>query len=240
MLKEALKYLVDLGTQEVKTVVFEDHEEKYATGELRRIDPYLPKADPIKMGTLDSLIDYIEANIDEMAPKMIVHVVSPSNVQLYTKLDNYRKREYMVDVVANLPWCQFGNFMDHESFCINLQSKFIDSDDRALILKFAGTVESGTVAEYGDDGVSQKATVKTGIASKGEAIIPSPVKLRPYRTFLEVEQPASDFVFRMKESAGITCALFEADGGAWEIEAIQSIKAYLEDKLSSEQFTVIA
>lgn len=48
-------------------------------------------------------------------------------------------------------------------------------------VKFAGTVESGTLAEYGDDGVTQKATVKTGIASKGDAIVPNPVKLKGTR-----------------------------------------------------------
>lgn len=65
----------------------------------------------------------------------------------------------------------------------------MQGNDRDLILKFAGTVENGTIAQYGDDGVTQKATVKTGIASKGDAIVPNPVRLRPYRTFIEVEQP---------------------------------------------------
>ena len=115
--------------------------------------------------------------------------------------------------------------------------------DRALLLKFAGTVESGTLAEYGDDGVTQKATVKTGIASKGDAIVPNPVKLKPYRTFLEVDQPASEFVFRMKQDKydGVLCALFEADGGAWKMEATERIKKYLESELKEyDNFTVIS
>lgn len=110
-------------------------------------------------------------------------------------------------------------------------------------MKFAGTMEAGTIAEYGDDGVTQKATVKTGIASKGEAIVPNPVKLRPYRTFLEVEQPASEFIFRVKQNKydGISCAIFEADGGAWKIAATSSIKDYLQFELSGlDQFTVIS
>lgn len=115
--------------------------------------------------------------------------------------------------------------------------------DRALLLKFAGTVESGTLAEYGDDGVTQKATVKTGIASKGDAIVPNPVKLKPYRTFLEVDQPVSEFIFRMKQDKydGVLCALFEADGGAWKMEATERIKKYLESELKEySDFTVIS
>ncbi len=151
----------------------------------------------------------------------------------------------MVVVKARIPDFRFDTYMDQENFCINLQSKFIDDPDtdRALILKFAGTMEAGTIAEYGDDGVTQKATVKTGIASKGEAIVPNPVKLRPYRTFLEVEQPASEFIFRVKQNKydGISCAIFEADGGAWKIAATSSIKDYLQFELSGlDQFTVIS
>ena len=89
------------------------------------------------------------------------------------------------------------------------------------------------MAEYGDDGVSQKATVKTGIASKGDAIVPSPACLKPFRTFVEVDQPISSFIFRMKDDrcGGIQCALFEADGGAWKVSAMASIKAYLTEAL---------
>ena len=151
----------------------------------------------------------------------------------------------MVEVKANVPAFHFNQFQDHEAFCIGVQSKCIDDPetDKALLLRFAGTVEAGSVAEYGDDGVSQKATVKTGIASKGEALVPSPAKLKPFRTFVEVEQPVSSFIFRMKEdkySKGIQCALFEADGGAWELEAMQAITEYLNSELEDiHGFTVI-
>ena len=99
------------------------------------------------------------------------------------------------------------------------------------------------IADYGDDGVSQKATVKTGLASKSDAIIPSPVTLKPYRTFTEVEQPESQFVFRMKEDKydGVQCALFEADGGAWKLHAMESIQEYLEEQLKGvDGFTIIS
>lgn len=105
-------------------------------------------------------------------------------------------------------------------------------------------MESGSLAEYGDDGVSQKATVKTGIASKGEALVPNPVTLMPYRTFVEVDQPISNFIFRMKEdkySKGIQCALYEADGGAWKIEAMENIKIYLVNELAEyKNFIIIS
>ena len=121
-----------------------------------------------------------------------------------------------------------------------MQSKFMDSPDRALLLKFAGTVEAGSIAEYGDDGVTQKATVKTGITSKGDAIVPNPVSLTAYRTFIEVEQPAAQYIFRMQQgSGGVQCALFEADGGAWAIAAMRRIRSYLETALSDVDGLVV-
>ena len=152
-------------------------------------------------------------------------------------------REYLVTVNAQVPELVYGRYIGHENFLFVLQSKFIDNPDRELLLKFTGTVESGTVAQYGDDGITQKATIKTGIASKGEAIVPNPVKLRPFRTFLEVEQPESAFVFRMQQDkdGGVSCAIFEADGGAWKNAAMRNVKEYLQFELADmPQFTVIS
>lgn len=236
MIKEALEYIVGLKKPEIVEIDGNTYSDKG----LSRIN-YVPYARAIEMRTLSSLIDYIKANIDTMADKMIIHIESPTKVQMYSALDADRNREYLVEVNANLPDFQFGRFIEHEEFCIALQSKFISNNDRELVLKFAGTVEDGTVAQYGDDGITQKATIKTGLTSKADAVVPNPVNLMPYRTFLEVKQPASDFIFRMKSSCGVQCAIFEADGGAWQNEAMNNIKEYLESELTDfPQFTVIS
>lgn len=239
MIKEALQYIVGLGKAEEHVI----NGACYSDKPLHRIDTYYPKADAIEMHTLTSLVDYIKSEVDEMPPRMIVEVKSPTEVELYSQLDPNRDRESLVVASARVPGFEFDRFVEHERFCINLQSKFIPSDDRELILKFAGTVEAGSVSEYGDDGVTQKATIKTGLASKGDAIVPNPVCLRPYRTFLEVEQPESAFVFRMKQDSygSVMCAIFEADGGAWKMDATQAIKEYLQRELDGmPQFTVIS
>lgn len=63
--------------------------------------------------------------------------------------------------------------------------------------------------------------------------MPNPVSLIPYRTFKEVDQPASKFVFRMRDGAhGPEMALFDADGGAWEVAAMQALHEYLSGEIS--------
>ena len=238
MLKKALEYLMGLNEPHTEYI----NGDTYSDKPLYRIGTYYPKAEPLRINTLTGMLDYIKSSTDEMVEKMIIEVSSPTSVVMYSSLDENRDRECLMEANAVLPEFKFDCFYDQEIFCISLQSKFIENDDRDLLLKFAGTVEAGTVAQYGDDGVSQKATIKTGLTSKSEALIPSPVKLKPYRTFPEIEQPESDFVFRMKEGhGGIACAIFEADGGAWKFEAMQNIKAYLQEALKEyPQFTIIA
>ena len=237
MIKEALEYIVGLRKPELMEV----NGQSYTDKALYRVT-HNPKAkQSICLRNLNSLIDYVKCGNDFTGEPMFLHVVSPTKVELFSALDADRERESLLQVTAELPEFRFGEFIDHGAFCIALQSIFINNEDRETLTKFAGTVENGTVEQYSDDGISQKATIKTGIASKGDAIVPSPVKLRPYRTFLEVEQPESEFIFRMRNSgAGVQCALFEADGGAWRNQARKNIYNYLVDRIKGEDVLIIA
>nr|DAW88441.1 MAG TPA: hypothetical protein [Caudoviricetes sp.] len=238
MTRDALQYVVGLKTAEVLDI----NGERYVDKDVYRVENEL-RASAIQMNTLTSLVDYLKAGVDTMAEKMLVQVVTPTKVRVLSMLDADRKREELVDVEAMIPDFEYGRYMGNERFIIALQSKFIDNDDRALLLKFSGTVKDESIVEYGDDGVTQKATVKTGITSVGDAIVPNPVKLQPFRTFIEVTQPESAFVFRMRQAdgRGVECAIFEADGGAWKNAAMKSIKEYLQNELAElPQFTVIS
>ena len=66
---------------------------------------------------------------------------------------------------------------------IEIQSNFVQSPDRDILVKFAGNVEQKNNATYSDDGKTQVATMSTGVASKSDVIVPNPVYLAPYRTF---------------------------------------------------------
>lgn len=232
MIKEAINRILELAEPHILNF----GKSTYSDKELIRIDSEL-RASSIEMNTLTSLIQYIQSNSKEFkGGKYIVQVVSPTIVRLISSLDGDRKRETLVEVVAEVPEFRFDRHLPHEEFLIGVQAKFADGDaeenDKALILKFAGTVKSGSVAQYKDDGVSQKATVKTGVSTLSEAVVPSPCRLKPFRTFLEVDQPISSFIFRMEDKgSGVNCALYEADGGAWKNVAKENIRVFLEENL---------
>ena len=76
-------------------------------------------------------------------------------------------------------------------------------------------------------------------------IVPNPVKLRPYRTFAEIEQPQSSYVFRIQDSdREPSFKLVEADGGLWKNATMKKIKDYLAYELAEElekyHITIIA
>ena len=169
------------------------------------------------------------------------HVESPTRVSLVSGLTKERNREKLFRVDTNPNGFMFDEYYNQEQFVINMQTAFEQSDETALILAVAGNVENKTVANYGDDGVSQKATITKGIAGKEDVIVPNPVTLRPYRTFLEVEQPESKFIFRIREGSDgqPMFKLVEADGGLWKYEAVDAIKKYLTENLPEELLKVI-
>ena len=232
----ALEYLVNEG--EMKNPIVELDQGTFSKEKLARV--VHPLADCLVVSTLTGLVDYIKANVDELDGKLLVHVKSPVEVNLYSPLNADREREKYVSAQAVLPDnIHYERFMDTERFNIMLQSSFVDNEDKKILLKYTGLIQDDAVKTTGDDGVSQQVTVKTGVASVGNAVVPNPVILAPYRTFPEVIQPQSKFIFRMQ--SGPSAALFEADGKVWRNEAMLEIQKYLKAALSEhENIEIIA
>lgn len=157
-----------------------------------------------------------------------------------------RDRETLFEVDALLPQFDYGREYEQEAFLVSMQACFAPSDDREAVTVLASNIVNTQQATYSDDGISQQTVIKTGVTTKEAAFVPNPVKLIPYRTFLEVEQPASEFVFRIGEGRGgaPVFKLVAADGGLWKAQAVDNVKRYLVERLADipnrEQLTIIA
>lgn len=244
-IKEAIAYIAKLGVEAEKPEQIEINGRIYCTKDLVRYDAP-DKARAIEATTLTSLIDYIKENREELRDRMIIQVVSPTKVLLYSGLLEERDRETLFEVNALLPHFEYGREYDQESFLISMQSCFKESDDRETVTLFAGNIVNTQEAAFSDNGVTQQAVMKTGITTKDNVIVPNPVNLIPYRTFLEVEQPGSSFVFRVSEGRGGAPAfkLVTADGGLWQSQAVANVKDYLTEALKDipdrDKITIIA
>lgn len=164
--------------------------------------------------------------------KLLIHIDSPTKVVVLSQLNEDRVRESIIQANALLERFPYGRFQDSEQFIINVQSLIQRDLDAEAILQCAASIRIEGGADLEDNGVSQVATAKMGAATVGKAEVPNPAQLRPYRTFLEVEQPLSTFVFRIDKNGN--CALFESDGGIWKNFAMENIKKFLQEELKDE------
>ncbi|MGV3205821.1 hypothetical protein ACEF08_06275 [Streptococcus suis] len=240
-IKAALEYAVELNQHGLEIVTAGDGREYYDANKTRMVE-LDPKRYPrtLELSTLTSLVEYLKSDLNGMQDqRLIVAVEKNDEVCVWSENDELEHRTLLVDVKARIPELSFGRFVSSEQFNIMLQSNFIDDNDRSALLEFASALKIENGAGIEDNGVSQVATVKTGVASLAKGKVPNPVDLRPYRTFNEVEQPASKFVFRIDKNAQM--ALFEADGKRWVQEAVGNIAAYLKAELADlEHITVLA
>lgn len=199
----------------------------------------------LEVNTLTGLIDYIKDDYERYGKKLYIHVKDEETVVLQSPLLPNGERETLVKANAIVPDFRYEHYHDTEELIIALQSKFTrvaKGDDRELLLKVVGNVKEENIRATGDDGMSQAVTIRSGVSSVEGVKVPNPVALAPYRTFLEVKQPESDFIFRMKD--GPRGAIFEADGGIWRNEAIDNVSKYLAKELKDEvkdgKITIIA
>lgn len=202
---------------------------------------------PLVVGTLTGFVDYLTANVDTLEPtKLLVHVADPSTVWLRSSMgleaDRYYRPVYLkasTELVGPCP-LRFGEFMPAEEFIIALMHGFDPGEggeteqERQRLLALVASIKENDVTETTDDGVSQAVKTSRGLSLVAVTTIKNPFRLTPYRTFRELVQPASDFILRTRKAPNgdrPLCALFEAEGGQWKLDAVLRIREYLVAKL---------
>lgn len=212
-----------------------------------------PTASPaaLKTWTLMSIADYLGANElkerDNQTPEdlRIVHVLSPSQVDVVGALEDeivdFRRKTYLTAHAGN-PKIPFGEYMDAETFVVALQTQFIDTPERAELLTLVAGIESNEIRTTFDNGLAQEVKVSAGITLVGNQKVPSPITLKPFRSFVEIDQVETPFVVRLRPgpNGGPLIALIEADGGKWKLDAVKKIAEWLREKISDANVKIIA
>lgn len=213
----------------------------YTARALTLIKPPLPSA--IGIHTLSGLVDLIGAL---GLTGVFVQIESPTEVCVTAKdTDAAAQRPEFVSCTASLSdGFKFGNWYAPGEFAIALQTKFVaDAGDIQSLLVLASNVKQEAVTINEDDGYSQKLSASAGVALKHSVSAKPRVNLAPYRTFTEVEQPVSMFLFRAQGGSPTEqpkLALFEADGGAWRNVATENIARQLRTLLSDPDVLIVS
>lgn len=192
-----------------------------------------PRPRVLQIQSLTGILDYLSANVDGCEKeKLMIHIVDHEKVNLVTHVHGDSKERHTV-LTAKREGKDFSfeHFIDQELFIIRVRSLFEETNDRADILHHTAKIDTTSAIKTDDDGIKQNIQVKKGLSgalTEAQEIKPI-VKLKPCRTFSEVDQPESEFLFRMRDSGhGVECALFESDNAAWKNEARMNIKKFLE------------
>jgi hypothetical protein len=218
--------------------------------------PRLPEPAALELHTLGGLVDYLEADTDglrasmmltepteaELAetaanggPRLAIHIKSHTEVLLIGELrGTFRQRFTYARARHEVGTFEFGRWHETEDFVIRLGSMFVPgAGDVDAVIKLAGTVNAEQNVKTEDDGITQTITVRQGVTFVGRTALPNPVELAPFRTFNELEQPASKYLLRARGGGAkpVEWTLFPADGGAWKLTAIERAASWLEAEL---------
>lgn len=226
MIKEAIEKILTLSRPEVVEV---DERAYLLQGRDPAIDVYPPT---LKINNLSGIVDYCSEAPEEIR-NFLIHVRDFDQVAVYMPMYGpFNTRPELIRATARPPGFTFGYQYPYEDFVIAMHTNFVPNEDRDYVLKFIGSVRVDASSKIDDDGISQTLTAKQGASSLVKDIpIKNILTLKPYRTFTEIEQPESVFVFRMKVDKGLPVfSIHEADGAAWKQTAIERIKAYLAEK----------
>ena len=198
-----------------------------------------PTALPLRFCSLTGFVDYILAGPDsKIAQANAVHVESAQMVQLISPVAGaFRKRESLAFAEPPAGRFKFEMFLPQEQFVIALQALFVQTPVRDQVLGLVSSMTAEEIRTQSDNGIAQEVTARAGTHLLDRVTLPNPVILAPYRTFREVKQPESAFILRARKGAGgvLELALFEADGGAWELAAMDNVAARLRAKLPNFQ-----
>lgn len=195
---------------------------------------FLPEIN--NLNSLDAMVKMVKTEaIKRWKPPFYITIPSPTMVNCYPQPEDEEKRfhraVYYTAIATDIPGWNTSEQMTFEEAMIALRTRFQPTEDTVYALKLLSDITTGAKVTYNDNGIATSVVTKKGIDLQSNAAIRPIVSLKPYRTFQEVEQPASDFLIRVNER-GILFT--EADGGMWRLAARKTIKEYFEEAFSAE------
>ena len=225
MLAKMIDKIVSL--KETKT--FEINGQTYSDTELFFVNPVVDRPNCIEVSGLGGICKLIRTELSKIGTKVLVHVVSYNKVEVMTTYLSDYSRNTLYRATADVPGFRDG-WREKDSALIQLRSVFIPNEGTAYLLDLLSRMSEESTIKSSDNGVTQEVEARQGISLNSLVPVKPRVSLQPFRTFLEVAQPESEFLLRVDKDRGI--GFFEADGGVWKLEAKQNISEYFCKELS--------
>ena len=223
-----LAKMIDKIVSLKETKIFEIDGQTYADASLTRIPPHVDRPDCISVSGLDSICKLIRTEREKIGATIMVQVSSYKQVDVMTTYLPDYSRNLLYSAVADAPGIRTG-WRSQEEALIELRSLFVPNAGTEYLLDLLSHISENSNVTSKDNGVTQQVEARQGVDLKAMVAVKPRVKLIPFRTFLEVAQPESEFLLRVDKDNGV--GFFEADGGVWKLEAKSNIARYFEEHL---------
>lgn len=224
MIREAIEKILEMANPET----YEINGETYSSQHLQHIPTHYDHPKTLRFAGLDGIAKMVRKEGSWCPGHTIIRVTSPTEVDVISGYLDDQSRDYPYDARAEVPGFRDG-YNDHMETIIRLRSRFAPNEGQKYLLQLLQEMNMDQSAQSTDNGVTQTIVARSGVSLNKAVTVKPIVKLQPYRTFLEVEQPESEFLLRIDDKGRV--GLFEADGGAWKLAAKENIMRYFEEKL---------
>lgn len=205
-----------------------------ADGKATEILPTIFHPDTLQLNSLDAMVKLVKTEASKMDTPLYITIPDHMTVRCFGQPDAAARCHRQIYYEANatdVPGWGEKNTLGFEEAQIALRTRFQETQDTLYTMKLVSDISLGAKVIYNDNGIATTITTQKGVALQTNEQIRPLVKLRPYRTFQEVEQPESIFLIRVSDR-GIS--FIEADGGMWKLTARETIKKFLEEQLQQE------
>ncbi len=191
-------------------------------------------ASKIEVNSLDGLVKLIKnftrdiSDVPDIFDPIIIKV-DFNTIEVMSALNRDKSRNYLFRASPMLPHLQMGQKLSVEELIILLSTAYIPTENTEKFISSLSNLRVVEEVEFNDDGIGQTVVAKQGTSMNKSFQVQPIVKLKPIRTYAEIEQVESKFLFRVNKDG--TVCLREADGGQWKYEVQKEIVTYLEKEI---------
>ena len=237
MLKEAIEKIEALARPQIEEISGETYIID-KDGAYTQVKPDIECPEILSLNSLEALVWLVKREAlvmyDLKKAPLFITVTKHNSVDVFCAPDPdarcFRTFLYTVNA-SDIPGWEPKMALAFDEAAVALQTRFAPGGDLEYTLALLSQITTGAKVTYSDNGIATSIVTQRGVSLQQNQTIRPIVKLRPYRTFQEVEQPEGLFLIRINER-GITFT--EADGGMWKLTARKTVADYLSEELEEE------
>lgn len=200
------------------------------------------RPDCLQVKSLQALVNYIYENKDGVKPDNCIIVIESINkVVVYSQVQGAKNNRHPIVSATPMEFNELslGRDLYQDQAIIQLQTRCERTPEIEELIQSISGLTYNESTETRDDGVKNDINL-SGQIYYNNGKPKTVTKLKPFRIYPEVDQPASQFLLRISQmDKKPTIAIHETDGGMWKIQAVENIIAYLRSLTASDPIVII-